>query len=717
MRSAWERMRSALPPGLAALACVGLAVVAAPWAAASAELNWAAGQAVTLPADAGTNPDVSLLGVSCGAPGSCTAVGDYHDAGLFLRALLVDESSGAWGGGSEATLPAGANATPNAYLLSVSCPSGGSCVAVGGYTDSAGSHEGLILSESSGAWSAVEATPPSDGNTTRDVGLSAVSCLSAGNCVAVGFYEDTSSHRQAMVLTESSGTWGQAIKVGAPGITAADPYADLDYVSCSSAGNCTAVGEYMDLSSNFQSMLVTESSGTWGAAVSPTLPAGEVSSTLYSLSCSSPGNCAAVGFYSDGTGAHAVLLDESSGSWAAAVAPGLPAGGKDASLDSVSCPADGACVAAGAFVDASNHSQGLLVSQSAGTWQDGVEVGLPVNAGANPQAGLGAVSCASAGTCVAVGEYYDSSVQRDGLMASESSGVWRAGVELTAPAAVTSPFGVVLNSVSCASAGSCAASGTFQDSSGHFQGLVVAADPATPSLAVSAPATATVGGAIAGSSVAGTLSGGVAPTGAVTFTVFGPSASPPSSCASGGVSLGSAQVSGDETYHPADAFTPTAAGDYWWYASYGGDTGDNAVASACGASMAKTVVGLPKLVVGLARVKGSSVRIKLACLGPAGARCQASLRLTVTEIRKGKKVLRVIAARRTRKAVTVASAKAALAGGEAKTFRLKLNASGRRLLAGFHRLPTRLKVRTSGKTVTSRVVTFRARRHRHKKRR
>lgn len=717
MRDAWERLRSTLPAAAATVACAGAMVVAVPGASAGVDPNWAAGQEVTLPADAGTNPDVSLLGVSCGAPGSCTAVGDYHDAGLFLRALLADESSGAWGGGSEATLPAGANATPNAYLTSVSCPAARSCVAVGGYTDSAGSQEGLILSESSGAWSPLEATPPSDGNTTPDVGLSAVSCPSAGNCVAVGFYEDTSSHRQAMVLTESSGTWSRAVKVAAPGVTATDPSAGLEHVSCSSAGNCTAVGLYMDLTSNFQSMLVTESSGTWGAAVSATLPAGAVSSTLYSLSCSSPGNCAAVGFYTDGTGAHAVLLDESSGSWAAAVTPGLPAGGKDASLDSVSCPADGGCVAAGAFIDTSNHSQGLLVSQSAGSWQTGVEVLLPVNAGANPQAGLGAVSCTAAGSCVAVGEYYDSSVQRDGLMVSESSGVWRTGVELTAPAAVTSPFGVVLNSVSCASAGDCAASGIFQDGSGHYQGLVVAADPATPSLAVSAPATATVGGAIAGSSVAGTLSGGADPTGTVTFTVFGPSASPPSSCGSGGVSLGSAQVSGDETYHPADAFTPAAPGDYWWYASYDGDPGDNAVGSACGASMPETVVALPKLVVGRAKVAGSSARIRLACVGPVGARCRASLRLAVTEIRKGKKVLRVIAAERKRKVVAVASAKAALAGGQAKTLRLELNAKGRRLLVRFHRLPSRLKVLASGKTVASRVVTFRAPRHRHKKRR
>lgn len=720
MRSASELLHSALPAGLAALVFVGLAVVLAPWASASAELNWAAGQAVTLPSDAGTNPDVSLAAVSCGAVGSCTAVGEYYDTNVSQQGLLVDESSGAWAAGAKASLPAGANATPHAYLDSVSCPTAGSCVAVGGYTDSSGSQEGLIASESSGTWSAVDATPPSDANAVPAVTLSSVSCPSVGNCVAVGFYEDTSNHRQALVVTQSSGTWARAVKVAAPGVTATDPLAGLSQVSCSSAGNCTAGGTYMDTSSDFQTMLVTESAGSWGTAVSPMLPVGEVTSTLYSLSCSSPGNCAAVGFYTDAMGGQPMLLDESSGSWAAA-APGLPAGGKSASLDAVSCPADGACVAAGAYVDASNHSQALILAQSAGTWQTGLEAALPANAGANPQAGFGGISCTSAGSCVAVGEYYDGSGERDGLMAGESAGVWRTGVELTAPAGVTSPFGVVLRSVSCASAGDCAASGSFQDSSGHYQGLVVAASPAAPSLAVSAPSTGTVDGTIAASSVAATLSGGANPTGTVTFSVFGPSASPPSSCSSGGTSLGSVPVSGNGTYNPTAAFTPSVAGDYWWYASYGGDTSDNAAASACGASMAETAVSLPtpKLVVGRIKLAGSKVTIGLDCAGLAAAQCSASLRLTIVEIRKGKEVLRVIAAKRTRKLVTVASVNVTLAGGQTKTFQLGLDATGKRLLARFHRLPSRLAVLVSGETVTTRVVTFRApaKHHRRKKRR
>ena len=60
--------------------------------------------------------------------------------------------------------------------------------------------------------------------------------------------------------------------------------------------------------------------------------------------------------------------------------------------------------------------------------------------------------------------------------------------------------------------------------------------------------------------------------GTATYSVFGPQPTPPSSCTSGGTTVGTAAVSGDGTYHPSTGFTPATAGDYWWFVSYGGDT-------------------------------------------------------------------------------------------------------------------------------------------------
>ena len=76
-------------------------------------------------------------------------------------------------------------------------------------------------------------------------------------------------------------------------------------------------------------------------------------------------------------------------------------------------------------------------------------------------------------------------------------------------------------------------------------------------------------------------------TATITFTVFGPD-SEPTSCTSGGTTLGTATPAGDGTYTSSGTFTPSLAGDYWWYASSAGDANNNAAASACTTGMSET---------------------------------------------------------------------------------------------------------------------------------
>ena len=68
----------------------------------------------------------------------------------------------------------------------------------------------------------------------------------------------------------------------------------------------------------------------------------------------------------------------------------------------------------------------------------------------------------------------------------------------------------------------------------------------------------------------------------VTFKVFGPQSSAPSDC-SGGTTVGTASVSGNASYSPSAGFTPGSVGDYWWFASYGGDSNNTSTNSGCGA--------------------------------------------------------------------------------------------------------------------------------------
>jgi len=87
-----------------------------------------------------------------------------------------------------------------------------------------------------------------------------VSCPSAGNCTADGFYRDASrpSHEQPFVVSQTNGTWGNTIQVPGSGtLNAGD--AKVTSVSCRPAGRCAAGGTYTDASGHTQAFVVNQS--------------------------------------------------------------------------------------------------------------------------------------------------------------------------------------------------------------------------------------------------------------------------------------------------------------------------------------------------------------------------------------------------------------------------------------------------------------------------
>jgi hypothetical protein len=125
---------------------------------------------------------------------------------------------------------------------------------------------------------------------------------------------------------------------------------------------------------------------------------------------------------------------------------------------------------------------------------------------------------------------------------------------------------------------------------GAAQEIIVS--KAAPTLTTTAPATAAAGTPIAATAITATLaaSSGTGATGTLTFTVFGPQPAAPSTCSSGGTTIGTATAAGNNSYHPSTGYTPTTAGTYWWYASYTGDTNNQPATSTCGPAMAQTTV-------------------------------------------------------------------------------------------------------------------------------
>jgi hypothetical protein len=294
-----------------------------------------------------------------------------------------------------------------------------------------------------------------------------------------------------------AGSWGRAIEV--PGLAALDKggKGDVVSVSCGSAGYCAA-GGYYTRHGRYQGFVVSEANGRWGRAIEvPGLGAlnADGSAEVNSVSCGSAGNCAAGGSYLDRHGrSQGFVVSETNGRWGQAIeVPGLAALniGKDgrpgAAVTSVSCGSAGNCAAGGSYQDQYRHPQGFVASETNGRWGQAIEVpGLgALNTGAFVAEGaeVTSVSCASAGNCAA-GGYYSTRpvgdrVRREAFVASEQNGRWGMAIEVPGIAALNGGHYAEVFSVSCGSAGNCAAGGNAASSApninggGHQQGFVV----------------------------------------------------------------------------------------------------------------------------------------------------------------------------------------------------------------------------------------------------
>src|SRR6516225_8846990 len=99
----------------------------------------------------------------------------------------------------------------------------------------------------SGTWGTAQEVP---GTASLNVGgfaaVTSVSCATAGNCSAAGYYVDGAGDQQVFVVTEVNGTWGTGR--GIPGLATLNSgdNAAVTSVSCATAGNCSAGGQYAD---------------------------------------------------------------------------------------------------------------------------------------------------------------------------------------------------------------------------------------------------------------------------------------------------------------------------------------------------------------------------------------------------------------------------------------------------------------------------------------
>src|SRR5258706_4977463 len=105
-------------------------------------------------------------------------------------------------------------------------------------------------------------------------------------------------------------------------------------------------------------------------------------------------------------------------------------GGGEAGVGSVSCASAGNCAGGGPFTDAAGHEQAFVVSERNGTWGKAWQVpgSGSLNKGGNAEAF--SVSCASAGNCAAGGVYPDRSHRFQAFVVSERNGTWGRAIDV-----------------------------------------------------------------------------------------------------------------------------------------------------------------------------------------------------------------------------------------------------------------------------------------------
>jgi hypothetical protein len=152
-----------------------------------------------------------------------------------------------------------------------------------------------------------------------------------------------------------------------------------------------------------------------------------------------------------------------------------------ASLSSLACTAHGACTAGGSYETAGRQIEPMVATLFHGRWSPGIPLTLPAGVATQPYAQVNGVACRSTGNCVAVGDYeYGKAKGLQGFIATESGGRWARAFTPRLPANAATPVSAELEAVACTRDGWCTAVGSYLDSSGTAQTMVLAKPQSGP---------------------------------------------------------------------------------------------------------------------------------------------------------------------------------------------------------------------------------------------
>jgi hypothetical protein len=125
------------------------------------------------------------------------------------------------------------------------------------------------------------------------------------------------------------------------------------------------------------------------------------------------------------------------------------------------CTSSGNCVSGGTFSDASQNQQAFLSDETNGVWSSATEEAKALNVGGT--AGIIAISCPSAGSCTADGSYTDSNSIIHTFVVNQVNGTWGFPTEVPDFATMTFEDASEMTTLSCTSATTCVGLGSFVD--------------------------------------------------------------------------------------------------------------------------------------------------------------------------------------------------------------------------------------------------------------
>ncbi|HUB39887.1 MAG TPA: hypothetical protein VMA72_13620 [Streptosporangiaceae bacterium] len=146
--------------------------------------------------------------------------------------------------------------------------------------------------------------------------------------------------------------------------------------------------------------------------------------------------------------------------------------GGDATASAVDCSSAGNCVAGGFYIDSAPHDQAWLAVQHDGKWGNAFEVPGTASLNGGGDASVVSVSCPSAGNCAATGGYEASSGALDVWVASQRHGRWAKATAVRNYPSLNVGHDGEVEAISCSAAGDCTLGGDYLDVNDHFQAFL-----------------------------------------------------------------------------------------------------------------------------------------------------------------------------------------------------------------------------------------------------